>query len=260
MRAHTLLILPFLFAAQACLAQGQPVAAMVGQVNAITVRIDAANQVDTCNVEINVPGQGVVEKEVSAPAFTTQVDVTPQQTGPIELTWKGKTRFRGLRSTAACSGSGSVKVYARLSAAQVKAAWDLFFTRISPVQAECVQVGLNAGQIKTTSLDPRAALSSPDDPEVKPVFAKCESFLSTKTSWGDDPQERFACNMASGRAFCEGLYAERLIDGKLRIISRTEAMQLHFDNRGWTTTARELPRSDNPGNRAGQRNNRNSAP
>ena len=260
MRKHTFLILPLLFTAQACLAQAQPITALVGQVNAITVRIDAVNQVENCNVEINVPGQGTVEKEVSAPGFQTQVDVTPQQTGPFELTWKGKTRFRGLRSTTACSGSGSVKVYARLSAAQVKAAWDLFFSRITPVQAECVQVGLNAGQIKTSSLDPRAALSSPDDAEVKPVFAKCESFLATKTSWGDDPQERFPCTMASGRSFCEGLYAERLIDGKLRIISRAEAMQLHFDNQPWTTTARELPRGDNPGNRANTRNNRNNTP
>jgi hypothetical protein len=98
---------------------------------------------------------------------------------------------------------------------------------------ECVKVGMDISQIKYLSLaDPNALLTAPDDQKLKPIYDKCDSFARQ-----NQPRKTSPCvlsNQNNLNTICDGLYAERQADGRLISITRTAAIQLHFEGKPWT--------------------------
>jgi len=167
---------------------------------------------------------------MSAPDFETLIDFTPPSEGVYSIEWKGKLKRRGLNSVSGCDAAGKVIVSAKPGASEIAAKWNDYFAKAKPEASECVKIGLDTNQIIYESTDPSAKLVSPTDPIVKPVFEKCDSFLRAK-----QPQQNFACTITGGiKTFCDNQYAERGADGRLKAISRADAIKLHLNGREWT--------------------------
>jgi hypothetical protein len=69
------------------------------------------------------------------------------------------------------------------------------------------------------------------------IYEKCEAFAKQ-----NQPRKGAPCTLASQnnlRTTCDGVYAERQPDGKLKSISRTEAIQLQFEGKPWTIGVNE---------------------
>lgn len=207
--------------------------AVSGQPNQIKIPITNATNTSKCHIEITLPNQQKVGIEVEPPQFIASFEFTPQQTGSVAIAWEGKAKVRGLNTVFACPGSGVIQVQVNGNTEQVTQQWNQYFSRVPEEIKDCVKVGMDLSQIKYQSLaDPNAALTSPDDLKLKPIFEKCDSFAKQ-----NQPRKASPCNLASQnnlKTICDGVYAERQPDGRLKTISRANAVQLHFEGKPWT--------------------------
>lgn len=213
----------------------------VGVPNTVKIKVDSSNS-SKCNIEVFLPWKERIEVEVEPPALEATLQITPPTPGSFTIKWNGKTKLRGLKSVAACSGSGEVQLVAGHTAGTAKPLWDRFFSTLSNDQTECVRVGLEFSKIRIDSIDPNVQSIGPADPEAKQIFARCDSFFSARQAfidrgWSD--QKPFPCTVNNVRTSCEGGYAERMQDGKLRRITKNEAYRFHFENKPWTVSQRE---------------------
>jgi len=208
--------------------------AIVGQKNLIKIAIPNVLNTNKCNIDVTLPDQQKMGVEVDGPEFITNVEFFPQQIGNTVILWEGKTKFRGLGTVFACPGSGVVQVQVKGNGELVTELWNQYFSKISDEIKDCMKVGMDLSQIRYQSLsDPNAVLTSPDDIKLKPIYDKCDSFAKLT-----HPRKATTCTLASLnnlKTICDGVYAEKQPDGRLRAISRANAIELHFEGKPWTT-------------------------
>ena len=230
MKIFSILLLAFAMI-QNSLAQNQT--ALAGQPSQIKFNIANVVNTNKCNIEVTLPNQQKVGVEVEGPQFIASVEFTPQQTGSTAIAWEGKTKVRGLATVFACPGSGIIQVQVNGNNEQITQQWSQYFAKVPEEIRDCVKVGMDLSQIKYQSLsDPNAALTSPEDPKLKPIYEKCDNFAKQI-----QPRKAAPCtlpNMNNLKTICDGAYAERQPDGRLKPISRTNAVQLHFEGKPWT--------------------------
>jgi len=207
--------------------------AISGQSNQIKFNIANVVNANKCNIEVTLPNQQKIGVEVEGPQFIAGFEFTPQQTGSTTITWEGKTKVRGLASVFACPGSGIIQVQVNGNTDQVAQQWNQYFSRVPEEIRDCVKVGMDLSQLKYQSLaDPNALLTSPDDAKLKPIYEKCDNFAKQ-----NQPRKAAPCTLPSQnnlKTICDGVYAERQPDGRLKTISRANAVQLHFEGKPWT--------------------------
>ena len=226
--------------ADVVIAQDAPGRIYVGQGNSVKLKIPDQRDSSKCNVELALPGDVNAQREASAPAYEVEFELNPLKPGPLAVAWKGKFKARGLSSVMGCSGSGTFQLDAVYTNEEVKKRWDDFLSRSSPEQAECTSIGLRVLKLPTQPTGDNSKLYVPTDREVGVVAAKCEAFNGTRLAWRGKAQQAYSCTIQGGiETLCDGFYAEKLPDGNHRIISKEEAIQLHFENKSWTTAQRE---------------------
>ena len=86
-KARMLYVLSWLMAGAAAWA-GQ-YRLQLGQANRVPVGIEVRNAETQCNVEIRIDGGPPMNYKVSAPDFTAWIMLTPNQAGPMQVSWKG---------------------------------------------------------------------------------------------------------------------------------------------------------------------------
>ncbi len=221
-------------------ADAQPLS--IGKPNSVVVKLDVKDT-SKCNIEVSTPWQDKFEVEVTPPSMEAQFEVTPREPGLLVLTWTGKTKFRGLKSVTACTGSGEVRLIAGYTSETAKPLWDKLFSTLSSEQAECVRIGLDSAKLKYSAIDPRTEVIDPTDSKAKSVFARCESFFKIKQGFIDkgtwSETQLTSCTVGGVRTMCEGAYGIPLADGKFMPLSRIDAMRYHHENRPWTLYRRE---------------------
>jgi len=221
-----------------CTSIAQSQNAILGQPSQIRFAIPNVKNLDKCHIEVNLPNQQKIAIDVDGPQFNAEVNFTPDQIGSTVLKWEGKIKFRGLKSVSACPGSGVIQVAVNGNSEYISQQWIQYFSKVPEPIAECVKVGMDISQLKYQTLaDPNALLTGPEDPKIKPIYEKCEAFAKQ-----NQPRKAVPCTLASQnnlRTTCDGVYAERQPDGKLKLISRTEAIQLQFEGKPWTIGVNE---------------------
>jgi hypothetical protein len=179
-----------------------------------------------------LPDQTKSSIEVDAPDFLAKVDFIPQKIGNTVIQWEGKNKIRGVNTVFACPGKGAIQLDVNASTEQITQKWNQYFSQVSDEVKECVKFGMDASQFKYQVVaDPNTLLTSPDDPKLKPIYQKCESFVKQ-----GQPKKAFPCTLPQQnnvKTTCDGLYAEKQSDGKLKPIARSTALQLHFEGKPW---------------------------
>jgi hypothetical protein len=220
-----------LFITNSSFAQTQNVT--LGQSNQINIAISNTSNTAKCHIEVTLPNQQKVGVDVDAPQFNAVVDFTPDQIGNSVLKWEGKIKRRGLNSVLGCTGSGSIQVTVIGNSEFISQQWIQYFAKAPEVIAECVKVGMDLSQLKYQSLsDPNTLLTGPDDQKLKPIYDKCDAFAKQT-----QPRKGTPCtipNQNNLKTTCDGVYAERQTDGRLKSISRSTAIQLQFEGKPWT--------------------------
>ena len=207
--------------------------ATLGQPSQIRFAIPNVTNQDKCHIEVSLPNQQKIAIDVDGPQFNAEVNFTPDQIGSTTLKWEGKRKNRGLNSVSACPGSGVIQVAVNGNTDYIAQQWNQYFAKVPEPIGECVKVGMDISQLKYQILaDPNALLTGPEDQKLKPIYEKCEAFAKQ-----NQPRKGAPCTLASQnnlRTTCDGVYAERQPDGRLKTISRTEAIQLQFEGKPWT--------------------------
>jgi hypothetical protein len=207
--------------------------AIIGESSQLKFNISNVTNTNKCHIEVTLPNQQKVGVEVDGPQFLASVEFTPQQIGNNVIQWEGKNKLRGLKSVFACPGSGVIQVQVNGNTDQIAQKWNQYFSTVNEEIRDCVKVGMDLSQLKYQVLaDPTVTLTSPQDPKLKPIYEKCESFAKQI-----QPRKGAPCTLASQnnlKTICDGVYAERQPDGRLKTISRTAAIQLQFEGKPWT--------------------------
>jgi hypothetical protein len=213
--------------------------AVLGETTALEFSIPTTSK-DRCNVELRIPDGPSIEREIRPPEVKVQFEIAAKSLRDVPVAWQGKTKFRGLNTVSGCEGSGVLTVKVRENSEQIKDRWAQLFKRINAEQSRCVVEGAKAESLLIESTDPAADLVGPNDPRAKTIFDKCDSFFAVNRPWQGRSQSSYPCTLSSGSAtICEGLYAERQADGRLRPVSLEEAIRLHFTGKPWTFGQRE---------------------
>jgi hypothetical protein len=211
----------------------QDLVAIVGQSNKISFPILNVTNSSKCHIEVLMPNQQKIGIDVSGPEFIASLDYMPTQQGMNIFRWEGKLKSRGLNSVFACPGSGSIQVQVNGNSEQIAKKWEEYFAKSTEEVRECVKYGMDAANLKYQIFaDPGVILTGPDDSKIKPIYEKCDSFMRQ-----NQPNKGVSCTLANQnnvRTTCDGVYAERQPDGRLRTISRLAAIQLHFEGKPWT--------------------------
>lgn len=211
----------------------QDLVAIVGQSSKISFPILNITNSSKCHIEVLMPNQEKIRIDVSGPEFIASLDYIPSQPGVNVFRWEGKLKSRGLNSVFACPGSGIIQVQVNDNSEKIAIKWEQYFAKSTEEARECVKYGMEAANLKYQIFtDPGVILTDPDDPKIKPIYEKCDSFLRR-----NQPNKGVPCTLANQnnlRTTCDGVYAERQPDGRLRTISRLAAIQLHFEGKPWT--------------------------
>ena len=222
-----------MLAATSTVVSAQNQSAILGQPSQIRFAIPNVTNQDKCHIEVSLPNQQKIAIDVDAPQFNAEVNFTPDQIGSTTLKWEGKRKNRGLNSVNACPGSGTIQISVSGNTEYIAQQWNQYFARVPEPIGECVKVGMDISQLKYQILaDPNALLTGPEDQKLKPIYEKCEAFAKQ-----NQPRKGAPCTLASQnnlRTTCDGVYAERQPDGRLKTISRTEAIKLQFEGKPWT--------------------------
>ena len=95
-----------------------------------TVKIPVPIKTDKiCSLEITV-GSEKIGRIAQAPAFVAEFDYKGIETGIVIAKWEGVIRFRGLNTTTACPGSGSIKIRTLPNTEQLKKEWERIFSSL----------------------------------------------------------------------------------------------------------------------------------
>jgi hypothetical protein len=211
----------------------QDLVAIVGQSNKISFPILNVANSSKCHIEVLMPNQQKIGIDVLGPEFIASLDYMPNQLGMNIFRWEGKLKSRGLNSVFACPGSGSIQVQVNDNSEQIAKKWEEYFAKSTEEVRECVKYGMDVANLKYQIFaDPGVILTGPDDSKIKPIYEKCDSFMRQ-----NQPNKGVSCSLANQnnlRTTCDGVYAERQPDGRLRTISRLAAIQLHFESKPWT--------------------------
>jgi hypothetical protein len=214
--------------------------AIVGQATKLKFNISNVVNSKKCHIEVTLPDQTKTSVEVDGPQFVAVVDFIPQKIGNVLIQWEGKNKIRGVNSVFACPGSGVVQLQVNGNAEQIAQKWNQYFSQINDEVKDCVKYGMDLSQFKYQVLaDPNTVLISPDDQKLKPIYEKCESFAKQK-----HPGKAYSCVLPlenNARSTCDAVYAEKQSDGKLKSITRADAIQLHFDGKPWVIGQNENP-------------------
>ena len=225
-----LAIFTFAFAANI---SAQTQTAIVGELSQLKFNISNAINTNKCHIEVTLPNQQKVGVEVDGPQFLASVEFTPQQIGNNVIQWEGKNKLRGLKSVFACPGSGVIQVQVNGNTEQIAQKWNQYFSAVNEEIRDCVKIGMDLSQLKYQVLaDPAVTLTSPQDSKLKPIYEKCEIFAKQ-----NQPRKGVPCTLPSQnnlKTICDGVYAERQPDGRLKTISRTAAIQMQFEGKPWT--------------------------
>ena len=215
------------------LATAQTQNIVLGQQSQIRFEIPNVSGADKCHIEVSLPNQQKIGVEVGGPQFNAEVAFTPDQIGNTSIKWEGKRKNRGLNSVNACPGAGVIQISVSGNAEYITQQWNQYFAKVPEIVGECVKVGMDLLQLKYQSLaDPSALLTGPEDQKLKPIYEKCDAFARQ-----NQPRKGAPCTLASQnnlRTTCDGVYAEKQPDGRLKTISRTTAIQLQFEGKPWT--------------------------
>jgi hypothetical protein len=211
---------------------------IVGETSQLKFNISNVTNVDKCHIEVTLPNQQKVGIEVEAPQFLASIEFTPQQIGGTTIQWEGKLKSRGLRSVLGCPGSGVIQVQVTENTEQIAKKWNQYFSAVNEEIRDCVKVGMDLSQLKYQVLaDPTVTLTSPQDLKLKPIYEKCENFVKQ-----NQPKKGVPCTLTNQnnlKTTCDGVYAERQPDGRLKTITRTAAIQLQFEGKPWTVGVTE---------------------
>ena len=214
-------------------ANAQNQSAILGQPSQIRFAVPNVTNQDKCHIEVNLPNQQKIAIDVDGPQFNAEVNFTPDQIGSTTIKWEGKRKNRGLNSVNACPGSGVIQISVSGNTESRAQQWTQYFTKVPEPIAECVKVGMDISQLKYQSLaDPNAALTGPEDQKLKPIYEKCDSFVKQ-----NQPRKASPCTLPSQnnlKTICDGVYAEKQPDGRLKTITRAAAIQLQFEGKPWT--------------------------
>jgi hypothetical protein len=225
-----------LFLTPLAIAQNQNL--ILGQSSQLSFPVPKAVGVNKCHIEVVLPNQQKIGVEVEGPDFNATLTYIPDQIGNSTLKWEGVMKRRGLNSVIGCSGSGTVQLSVSGNAEFISQQWSQYFQKASDTVAECVKIGMDLSQLRyQPSADPSALLTSPNDPKMKPIYEKCDSFIKM-----NQPRIAAPCTLQAQnnlRTLCDGVYAERQADGKLNPISRTAAISLHLQDKPWVVAIAE---------------------
>ena len=222
------------------ISSAQSQTAIVGQATQLKFNISNVVNSKKCHIEVTFPDQTKTSVEVDGPQFLAVVDFIPQKIGNVVIQWEGKNKIRGVNSVFACPGSGVVQLQVNGNAEQLAQKWNQYFSQINDEVKDCVKYGMDLSQFKYQVVaDPNTVLTSPDDPKLKPIYEKCESFAKQK-----HPSKAYSCILpleSNAKSTCDAVYAEKQSDGKLKTITRADAIQLHFDGKPWVIGQIENP-------------------
>jgi hypothetical protein len=214
-------------------ANAQNQSAILGQPSQIRFAIPNVTNLDKCHIEVNLPNQQKIAIDVDGPQFNAEVNFTPEQIGSTTIKWEGKRKNRGLNSVSSCPGSGLIQITVKGNTELIAQQWNQYFAKVPEPIGECVKVGMDFSQLKYQVLaDPNAVLTAPDDQRLKPIYEKCEAFAKQ-----NQPRKGAPCTLASQNNLsttCDGVYAEKQPDGRLKPITRAAAIQLQFEGKPWT--------------------------
>lgn len=211
---------------------------IIGEPMQLNFNIPNAVAVNKCHIEVTLPNQQKVGVEVEGPQFFASVEFIPQKIGVSIAQWEGKIKFSGLKSILGCTGSGVINVQVNENPERIMGEWNQYFSSVSEEFSDCVKFGMSLSKLKHQVFEDRTiALTSPQDPSLKPIYEKCEVF-----SKKNQPRKEFSCDLASQnnvRTICDEVYAQSQPDGKLKMISRIAAIQLQFEGKPWTVGVME---------------------
>lgn len=214
---------------------------VLGQTAKIKITIPEPPNSVRCNIDIFPEGDGSFQMTIEPPNLDAIFEFTPKKIGVQVFRWEGKFKRAGLNSVGGCPGAGIVQLNVIPNAEITVQKWNSLFSRLGSNQVQCLKTGMDLNGIKYQSINPTEQLTPPDDPKLKSIYDSCDRFFQTKTAWSGKRQEEFPCTTNGIQTTCEGVYAERTPDGKLRAISLENALQNHFENKPWTTGQRERP-------------------
>ncbi len=209
------------------------------QANMVVVAARVQNAEQVCNLDISVQGQPAIEREVQAPYFEARIDITPQDTELVTVTWRGKfKRVNGVLVNA-CPTQGQAQFQVVSGNAQLRSFWDSYFSQMAPAKAECVRTALQSDRVRYEWFDLNDKQVSPEDWKIQRAQSQCDVFLARKKAWGDKNVKSFACALPGGlKTQCEG-YFSATENGKAQPISRDAAIQRQLENKAWDTGVRE---------------------
>jgi hypothetical protein len=210
-----------------------------GRANEVVVRASVKTGEPLCNLLVSVQGQAPVERQVRAPGYEARLSVTPEREGPLTLEWLGQAHREGASLVPACPSGGQTRMLVAADNRLIVAGWTAVLSRMGQAKAECMRTALRLEQVRHDWYDLRDPQEGAEDWKIQRAFAACEAFVDRPKAWGDKSADNHACALASLKTRCQGYFAEKGSDGKLREISADAALRLQLDGRPWTTGVRE---------------------
>ncbi len=213
---------------------------MLGQAQSVPIAASVRNNETQCHLQLQVPGQQVLERVVTAPLFEARVVIRPEQAGPVIVRWMG-TAIRNEKGVVnACPTEGQTELAVVTSNERVMAVWNALFTQLGPSMTECVRTAMQTQQVRYEWFDLKAPQTSGEDAKINASLQQCEIFLTRSTAWGAKDPLRHPCALPSGqKTVCEGFYAEPGRSGK--VISKQQAIARQLQGLSWTTGVQEQP-------------------
>jgi len=196
-------------------------------------KLSAQADSGSCNVQVSIDGVEISQQEANAPDYEVKVLLMAPKEGPINIRWEGKTKFRGLKTVSACSGSGVIREIVAASPEQIRSKWAQLFTKLNMEQAECVKLGIGTLRLQIESTNPGAQLVGPEAPEVKVVYEKCDQFIAKRL------KTSFDCVVGNVPTKCSEQYYDE-VAGKRSLLTRQEALIAHFEGRVLKTVSIEV--------------------
>lgn len=209
------------------------------QANTVVVAARVQNAEQVCNLEITVQGQPTEEREVQAPHFETRIDITPQDTESVAVSWRGKFKRVNGVVVNPCPTQGSTQFQVVADNVALRAAWGRWLLGMGPAKAECVRTALQLDRVRYEWFDTAAPQASPEDWKIQRALSQCDAFLAQKKAWGEQNPKGFACTLAGGlKTRCEGFFSATE-KNKAQPISMEAAIRRQLDGLPWATGVRE---------------------
>lgn len=208
------------------------------QSNAVVVAARVQNAEQLCNLEIAIEGQATLEREVRAPDFEARIDITPQDSESVTVTWRGKSKRVNDEIVNACPTQGRTQFQVVDDNAALRASWLRGFAAMGPAKAECVRTALQLDRVRYEWFDVNDKESSPEDWKIQRAMGQCDAFLAQKKAWGDQNPKNFPCVLSGVKTRCEGFYSVTE-NGKTRPITSEAAIRRQLDKQPWGSGVRE---------------------